>query len=113
MNQLYNELVANTVKYMDNGLIDISPPNSLSLRAARAIQQLTGQVEAITTTSFSLQRELTQLTEIYNTLKELNVKLEQSGANLVPNAESVCESGEQTSDVGDGKRNDCDGNYFS
>ncbi len=70
MQNLFNELNAGTPEYVDNVLIKTHPPTSLSLRAARTIQTLTGSLETAHATTISLQRELDKSTEAFNSLKQ-------------------------------------------
>ena len=101
MNDLCVELTSSRTEYLENGEMRSHPPNSLQLRAARAIKQLFEEGQGLGRAHMQLQQEFAQL---YDELTKLKAKYEPATGTESDNATtdtSICDGGGETSKVGD------------
>ena len=100
MNSLYAELTSSHTEYLESGEMRSHPPNSLQLRAARAIKQLFEEGQGLSRAHMQLQQEFAHL---YDELTKLKAKYEPTTGTESDNATtdaSVCNGEQQTSPMG-------------
>ncbi len=110
MDQLYNELTSSNTEYLENGEMRSHPPNSLQLRAARAIKQYFEEGQGLSRAHMQLQQEVAQLHEELALLKAIAsnqfneleaLKNDTNGIKSTDANNGVCNGGPKTSTVGD------------
>ena len=101
MNDLCAELTSSRTEYLENGEMRSHPPNSIQLRAARAIKQLFEESQGLGRAHMQLQQEFAHL---HDELTKLKAKYEPTTGTESDNATtdtSVCNGEQQASPVGD------------
>lgn len=110
---MYNELTSSNTQYLENGEMQSNPPNSLQLRAARAIKQYFEEVQGLSRAHIQVQQEVAQLHEAINGLNNANMVLHQQILELTSKLndatrtepgykadQSLLDGEQQTGDVG-------------
>lgn len=101
MNDLYNELTSSHTEYSESGEMRSHPPNSLQLRAARAIKQYFEEGQGLSRAHMQLQQEFAQLHEEFNKLKTLYDDATRTKSDSTATDASICNGEQQTSQMGD------------
>ena len=83
MNDLYNELIGPTIVHLEEGKIESNPPNSLQLRAARALKKYFDQTQVLGEATSQFQQQIAQLNDEITNLKAINASISRTNSETV------------------------------